>query len=136
MRQVVIAGHGSFSEGIYSSVKIILGEKDFVHTLNCYLDPKQDVAGDIEKLLDSFDPEDEIICFTDVFGGSVNNEFMKHLTRPNLHLITGTNLGLLINSLLNIDQDLDLLLGEGLKEAQNGLIYCNDLLDDMEDESF
>lgn len=125
MKKIVLAGHGNFASGLYSSAKIILGEQNFVSCLDCYVNQEQDVEKEISDILDSFDENDEIICLTDLFGGSVNNAFMKIIGTKDIKLITGTNLYLLIYLILNIEMEIDELIKTSIKEAKNGLINCN-----------
>lgn len=125
MKRIVLAGHGNFASGLYSSAKIILGEQNFVSCLDCYINQEQDVEKEISDILDSFDENDEIICLTDLFGGSVNNAFMKIIGTKDIKLITGTNLNLLICLILNIELEFDELIQMSIKEAKSGLINCN-----------
>ncbi|MDO4605163.1 MAG: hypothetical protein Q4B23_04210 [Helcococcus sp.] len=124
MKKVIISGHGNFATGLYSSVKIILGEQDFVTCLDCYVDKNQNVEKDIESLLNSFDANDEIICLTDLFGGSVNNAFMKIIGDRDISLISGTNLNILLNIILNADMDNKELIDTYLEESRQGLMDC------------
>ncbi len=137
MKQIVLAGHGNFASGLYSAAKIILGEQNFVTYLDCYVDDKQDVENDIKHIIESFGEEDEIIFLTDVFGGSVNNTIMKLMELRDLKLITGINLNLLLSLILNIDMELEELIKISIKESKNGLINCNQIIEnDMEEDDF
>jgi len=135
LKRILIAGHGNFATGLYSSVKIILGEQDFITCLDCYVKQGQDIEFEIKSILDSFEPNDEIICLTDLLGGSVNNEFMKIKESRKIKLITGTNLNLLINLILNIESDE--LIDNYIDEARQGIVNCNFKKDlNIEDEDF
>ena len=136
MRQFLLVSHGMFSKGIYDSVKIILGEQSNVRLLTAYVEPGVDVKDQVNELLSTIPEDDEVIVCSDVFGGSVNNEFMKHLNRKNLHLVTGMNLPLLMTMFLSQEEDVSKMIRQCVSEAKEGLIYCNDQVENVDDEEF
>lgn len=136
MRHFILASHGTFSRGIYNSVQIILGEQPNTHIITAYVEEGQDVNDLIEESLKDIPDTDPVIVCTDVFGGSVNNEWMKRLSRPNTHLITGMNLELLMNVFMRQDDDIENMIRQSVQEAKDGLIYCNDLLSNDNEEEF
>lgn len=95
---------------------------------------------EIEKKLTALQPEDELIVITDLFGGSVNNEFTSLLTNTDkkIYLISGMNLALVMNLVVNKDEDADLesMIKDCIEESKGMMIYCNDLLkqEDVVDE--
>ena len=72
---------------------------------------------------------------TDVFKGSVNNEFMNYTNRKDVHVVAGMNLSLLLELVVNQDEDTDVMLREAIKTAQETIVYCNDKAD-VQDEDF
>ena len=77
MRQYIFASHAHFATGIKESTELLSGARDNVHDLSMFVDGRTDVAEEAAKLLATFDPADDVIVCTDLFGGSVNNEFTK-----------------------------------------------------------
>ena len=71
MIKFVLASHGELAEGIYSSVRLILGESADLHTVCAYTQGPDDILKKIEKLFETFEETDEIIVMTDLLGGSV-----------------------------------------------------------------
>ncbi len=136
MRQYILASHGLFSKGIFDSMKMIIGDKENVNIITAYIEENVDIKNQINSLINSIPEEDEIIVCTDVFGGSINNEFMSYLHKKNFHLITGINLPLLINLFLNEDKEACELIKESLEQAKDGLIYCNEKLKQIIDDEF
>jgi len=128
-RKLLIATHGTFAEGIKCSLELILGKQDFVHTLCAYTGEISEVGTPIKKIIDSLKSDEELIVLTDLFGGSINNEFMNFISLPNVHLICGLNLPLLFEIVMNINtSDLQKLINESIKTAQEQIQYCNLLL--------
>lgn len=126
MRKYIIASHGRFAEGIYESAVMIIGKQDNVQILNCYTDGT-DTKLLIENAMALISDEDEVVVVTDIFGGSVNNEFMKYLGRPNFHLIAGMNLPLLIQLFLSQNENTEEMIKEILSDGGANPKYCNEI---------
>ncbi|PLR41787.1 PTS sugar transporter [Chimaeribacter californicus] len=132
-RHYIFASHGRFAEGILHSVELILGKQANIHTLCAYLEEEEDVTARIEALMDSFSQEDELIILTDIFAGSINNEFIRFIHRPHVHLLAGMNLPLIIEMLIAPPGgDTAALIGESLSNARESLQYCNQTLHSVE----
>lgn len=136
MRQYIFASHAHFATGIKESTELLSGARDNVHDLSMFVDGRTDVAEEAAKLLATFDPADDVIVCTDLFGGSVNNEFTKSVqTRPNTYLVANMNLPLLIQLLFS-DQEApaDQVIREILAADDTRVKFVNDLLTDADDE--
>ncbi|MCV2499039.1 PTS sugar transporter subunit IIA [Melissococcus plutonius] len=138
-RVFILASHGNFAEGIYNSLTLILGEQKNIQQLNAYVD-ESDITERIQQLLEQ-NSEKEIIVLTDIFGGSVNNEFSKFLKRPNIHLVAGMNLPLIIELLLltesNPEKDTADLIRLALANTRQSLCYCNEQVNNkLEEDEF
>ena len=48
-RHYILASHGMFSQGIYDSIRIILGEKKHVHLITAYVKDGQDISDLIKE---------------------------------------------------------------------------------------
>ena len=121
MRQFIVASHAHFASGIVESIGLLSGERENVHALSMYVDGNEDLVKEAAAILDGFAADDEVVVCTDLFGGSVNNEFTKIVqTRPNTHLVTNMNLPLLIQLLF----------------VPDSTPYVNDLLGQAELDEF
>lgn len=135
MKRFVIASHGNFAAGILDSVELIMGKQDNFVPLCAYRDGENDIKERVKALIEGKAPEDELIIVTDVFKGSVNNEFMNYTNRKDVHVVAGMNLSLLLELVVNQDEDTDIMLREAIKTAQETIVYCNDKAD-VQDEDF
>ncbi len=126
MRQYVIASHGNFAKGIYEGIKIILGEQKNVTLINAYVD-SNDLGKLVKDALNNFNQDDDIIVCTDLFGGSVNNEFMKYMDTNNYYLITNVNLPLLLQLFLSPEEDTEKMIQETLSNNETVPLFCNPL---------
>lgn len=141
-RKFLFVSHAYMAKGTKSSLELIMGEQKCVECLCAYVEEHFDIKEEIKKRLDILSPEDELIIVTDLFGGSVNNEFMSIITQnTNVYLIAGLNLALCINLIIRKYDECasEVLIRECLDEAKSSLIFCNDLIEtkqDEEDEEF
>lgn len=136
MRQFIIASHAHFAAGINESVSLLSGERDNVRTLSMYVDGNNDLAAAAAKMLDETPEGDDLVVCTDLFGGSVNNEFTAIVQRrPNTYLVTNMNLPLLIQ-LLFADEARDTaeVIREVCAADDTRVKFVNDLVDDTEDD--
>lgn len=113
MKKVLVASHGHLASGIRSSIEILTGMADMVEAVDCYVDDS-DFTPRIQAFIDSVDPEDEAVIFTDIYGGSVFQKvvLMEPEKRGIVH-VTGMNLGLVIETLLGAE----LVTADSIKQS-------------------
>lgn len=136
MRQFIIASHAHFAAGINESVSLLSGERDNVRTLSMYVDGNNDLAAAAAKMLDETPEGDDLVVCTDLFGGSVNNEFTSIVQRrPNTYLVTNMNLPLLIQLLFAEEgRDTAEVIREICAADDTRVKFVNDLIEDTEDD--
>lgn len=140
MIQFIVATHGKFAEGIKTSIELIIGNIDNLEILNCYITQNFNLKEEVEFILKKY-PKEELVVLTDIFGGSVNNEFLENISNyKNLNIVSGVNLPLIL-TLIEKQNDYDNikeLIRESIEECSNSLIYCNDELEKKieEDQEF
>lgn len=136
MRHFIIATHGTFAEGIYESIKIIIGSQENIHIINGFVE-SNDIESIVKETINSIPNEAEIIVCTDIFGGSVNNEFMKYVGKPNFYLVTGINLPFLMQMFLSVESDTKDMLRKITDNKETAPVFCNDLFaEESEEEDF
>ncbi|MFC4771075.1 PTS sugar transporter subunit IIA [Enterococcus hermanniensis] len=126
-KKIILASHGHFASGILSSLRLICGENKSIEALDCYVTKDFDLQKVVEHLmLDS--KNSEIIVITDIFGGSVNNEFLKYIEQHNFYLIAGLNLPFLIelSTKLSTLDSVEVLIRSALEESKHSIQFCND----------
>lgn len=121
MIQIITASHGPLSEAIIKSASIIAGSNK-TKNLRCIQitmeTTLEEIRNQINEILDSFDETDEILALTDVFGGSITRVITEYIGVRKLHIITGMNLGMLLEALFvkdnfSIEELVDYLLHSG-----------------------
>jgi mannose/fructose-specific phosphotransferase system component IIA len=95
MRRIIIATHGRLAQGYQDSIEMICGKKEQVSYM-CFYTENTDYDGEIQKYMESLSDGDEVLICTDMFSGSVNQKFLPFLEKPNVFMITGINLPLVL----------------------------------------
>lgn len=104
MNKILLASHGYLAQGMKSSLEILMGTNDRIECLCAYIDDdSRDVAALIDAWMETRDPADSWFVVTDIFGGSVNNEFIQRQATGSFTLITGMNLPLLVEMVTQLD---------------------------------
>ena len=83
MTKFLIASHGKLAEGLYDTFVMVMGKNENLSFFGAYTKAEEDMEESVRKYVDGIKEGDELIVLTDVFGGSVNNEFMKYIGRKN-----------------------------------------------------
>lgn len=141
MKKILIATHGHLASGIQSSIGILTGNKESVQAVDAYVDDS-DYTEKIQAFLDSVEPDDEAVIFTDIYGGSVFQKVaLLHPEKYGVIRVTGVNLPAVIQVLLSSEpitaDSVDALVGE----AREYLVRVNPLpeegqcLDESDDGS-
>ena len=128
-KQIVLIGHGKIGSGVLSSVEIIYGKLDNVSSVDTYVDPNFNLPETVHEIVEKNSDKD-LIVVTDLFGGSVNNEFLKYISQDNFYLITGMNLSLVIElvSQLNIsnNKSVDEMIRHTISSTKNSIQYLDE----------
>ena len=128
-KKLLIATHSVFADGIKNAMELVTGEQNSVSTLCAYTNDMTEVETPIKEIIDALCDDEELIVTTDIFGGSVNNEFMKYLSKSNIYLIAGVNLPLLFELIMNLESENTVQMIEtAVKNARKQLQYCNPLI--------
>jgi mannose/fructose-specific phosphotransferase system component IIA len=129
MRKFLIATHGAFAQGVKSALDIIIGPDAPVFVLQAYLDGNASIEPELIELFREMKPGDEWIIFTDLLGGSVNNQVLRYALLDRVHLVSGFNLPLLIEVILSdMDAPAEAVIENALRNAQDQMVYVNKLL--------
>ena len=125
-KKLLIATHSVFADGIKNAMELVTGEQNSVSTLCAYTNDMTEVETPIKEIIDALCDDEELIVTTDIFGGSVNNEFMKYLSKSNIYLIAGVNLPLLFELIMNLESENTVQMIEtAVKNARKQLQYLS-----------
>lgn len=138
--KILCMSHGTMAQGVVQSAKMIVGDVKFLDYINAYVDGNDDIEKKIVDYLNQNRGQTIIVC-TDIFGGSVNNNWMKYLNKEgNLYLIAGLSLPLIIELVLKIEQksqdNINKIIKRSIKSAKDSVKFCNELNLDIKQDEF
>ena len=98
---IILASHGGFADGIYQSGEMIFGKQENVaHVILKPDEGPDDVRAKMEKAIESFDNQDEILFLVDLWGGTpfnqANNLVEQH--KDKWVIVAGMNLPMVIEA--------------------------------------
>jgi len=128
-RKFLIATHGAFAKGVKSALDMIAGEMENISLIQAYLDESRSVEDELADVLATISETDELVVFTDLLGGSVNNIMLRNALRDNVHIVSGFNLPLLIEiALSDVDTPVAEVIEEAINNAKGQMVYVNHLI--------
>lgn len=134
MRKIVLASHHLFADGLKDTIQYVMSTLTNIEAVSAYMD-NVPVEEQLKKALGEINENDEYIIFTDMLGGSVNQEAVKYLQYPNVYVITGMNLPIVLSVVLSlssyekVDED---VIRSSIEDAKSQIVYVNDVMKNME----
>jgi PTS system mannose-specific IIA component len=110
MVAVVIMTHGHFGEELFLSAEMILGKQGNVYSIS--VAPGTVLTEVVDKLDEVIKKNagKGVLIFTDMFGGSPSNIAFSYVGQPNVEIVSGVNLPMLLKAFSGR------MAGEALKE--------------------
>lgn len=128
-RKFLIATHGTFAAGVKSSLDLIIGVVQHVFLIQAYVDDTVSVETQIKEVMDQVSDNDELVVFCDILGGSITNQMLQHALRPNVYIISGFNLPLLIEVLMaDAETPVEEVITSAIDNAKEQMTYVNKLI--------
>jgi len=129
MRKFLIATHATFSAGAKSSLEMIIGSTENLFIIQAYVDGNKDIEEEVKTITGQLSDEDELIVFTDILGGSVTNQLLQQIIQPNVHVVSGFNLPLLIDIILgDAATPVAEVIEEAIINAKEQMVYVTKLI--------
>ncbi len=101
MKKVILASHGKLSEGMYDSVRMIIGNvEDLTYFGLKEGQDNNEIADLVKGYMDENGKKSQYIIVCDLLGGSVSNAVSRFSMLDNVYVINGMNMGLVISLLL------------------------------------
>lgn len=113
MRRILLTSHSRLASGLKETLEFFLGQSDEVVAVNAYVDASSDYMSVLQSFVDNA-VEGQTAIFTDIYGGSVNQQVTAMVVNSGKHIpiITGMNLPIVLSVALS-DECItaDLVLG-------------------------
>ncbi|MFV0552498.1 MAG: PTS sugar transporter subunit IIA [Anaerorhabdus sp.] len=128
MNYFVIATHSTYAEGLYNVIKFFKSDCDNVRYINAYVED-QEFEKCFRNTIEDIKQEN-LIIFTDMAGGSVNQVVTNISREYDYKIVTGVNLPLLLELLFN-PNDLTIEdLRNSVENAKEQLMVIEEFKDD------
>lgn len=139
MTGIIVCGHGHFAKGLTSALHLIMGEQENYIAVDFPSgDTKTELEKNIYRAVAQLNRSENILIMCDLLSGSpFNTAIMLAMKNPNIHVIYGTNLGMLIETVLkrnnqaSIEELIDTAISTG--KQQIGIF---EVPEDTEEDSF
>ena len=135
--KIILVSHGKLAKGMKDTVEMIAGQQENLEAYEAYENGTSDDSfiNDLKNSL-TLSKNDDVIIVTDVLGGSVNNEATQLLKdHPNLTILTGMNLPLIITLVTTVNSGIsDEKVSEAIDEGKKGVLSVNKLMTEEDDE--
>lgn len=137
MIKILLASHGNLAKGMIDSLEIIIGKQNNIESLCAYKAEEFDLTESVKKIINDLKKDENLIVITDIFGGSVNNEFMKYVSHENIFLISGLNLSLVLEVTTIVEsENIEKKLKEVIVDSKEQIKYCKTLIEEEIEEDF
>ena len=125
MNRLLIVTHSTLAQGLYETLSFFMGKLDNVEYINAYVE-NNDIRVVFENKIQSYG-YDNVIVLTDIPGGSVNQIAMELMPKYGYHLVTGTNLSMVLELALKQNELSNEEIKEIVDNSRNNVLYMNDL---------
>jgi mannose/fructose-specific phosphotransferase system component IIA len=130
MRELYIATHGRYAEGVISALNLLVGDDHGVTPICAYcgeIGSTADLAVRFETIARHAASKDkELVLFTDMPGGSVNNTAVQMLMKhSHVHVVSGANLIMLMEFCLSGQTQTASRIQEAIAAASSAMQYMN-----------
>lgn len=117
---IMVVGHGHFATGITSAAELIVGRQENYAAVDFPDgDTKTELEEHIREGLESLKDMDHILVFCDLLSGSpFNTVIMEAMKDERLTVYYGVNLGMLVETLVNLET------GMSLEEIKGRVLEC------------
>lgn len=105
MRKILLASHSRLASGLKESLEFFIGKSDDIVVVDAYVDATDDYMKDLQCFIDNAQ-EGQAVIFTDIYGGSVNQQVTTMVIDcgKQIPIITGMNLPIVLSIALTNEE--------------------------------
>ncbi|AXX65097.1 PTS fructose transporter subunit IIA [Bombilactobacillus bombi] len=133
MTAILIASHGHLASGLQSSIDILTGRGNEIHTIDAYVD-QHDYVPEIKHFAKT--ASKPCVIFTDLNGGSVNQKVVLEVgEQEGVYIVTQANLAVVLSVLLDTETLTSKRLDQLINESQVQRVQVS-ATEDLSDSDF
>ena len=123
MKRILLKSHGRLASGLKDTLEFFLGQSEMIAAVDAYVDTSSDYLQQLQRFVDSAEVGKAII-FTDIYGGSVNQQVsaMVMESGKDIPIVTGMNLPIVLSAAMTDDSLTAERMESMLKECQLQLV--------------
>lgn len=128
MINILLVTHGDFGKELLKSSEIIIGNIEDAETISFNLGESYDqLSKEVEETIDRLTKNDELIVFTDMYGGSPFNAVCKSMKNKDFYHITGINFPLFIDIAVNRSSySMSEIAEKIIKNGKKSIVFVNE----------
>lgn len=128
-RKIILASHGNLAEALMTTAHMIIGPNSDMIALGLQASiAPEDYREALNEVFSQY-PYHEFLVLIDILGGTPFNSIISQLQNENVQVVTGVNLGMLLEVLLNQENyELNELSEFAKRMGINSLITKNELM--------
>lgn len=134
-KKIVLVSHGELSHGMYHSLQMIIGKNDNLYHLKMMPGEHYSVVCDEVEKMAKENPETQFIVVADLLGGSVCNGCIPLIENENIKLVSGMNMGLVIELLFAPAPMSNQDIQEKIEACKDGIVLVSNEYINSQDQS-
>lgn len=127
MINLLLVTHGNFGRELLKSSELIIGNIENAESISFeYGNSFEELLNKVEEAVERLS-KDDLIIFTDMYGGSPFNAVTRASTNRNFYHITGINFPLFIDIAVNRDTySLEEIAEKIIKNGKKSIVFVNE----------
>ena len=116
---LIVVAHGGLADELLAATEHVVGKLEGARAIS--IGPNDDLRDkqqEISAAVAAVDSGDGVVVVTDMFGGTPANLAMGALTRPNVEVVYGANLPLLVKLATRRDCSVEAAVGQALQAGR------------------
>lgn len=131
---LLVVTHGDLGKSLLESIAIIAGEVKCSASVGLYHgDSPVRLREEIQGKVEALDTGEGVIVLVDFYGGTPGNEVMKLLVTHKMKVLSGVNMAMLLEIVVNREftQDLEALARTALQSGKESIQDLNEMYNNL-----
>lgn len=131
MIDIILISHGFFAKEALASAEMIVGKQADCYSISVTVDKEvEKVEQELAEIYESLNHDHEVLILCDIFGGTPSNVAVRFLmTHPNIQIISGFNLPMLLDTFLSRESSLKEVTEKINTMYRDTIVDVNELLE-------
>ena len=128
MINILLVTHGDYGKELLNSSEIIIGKIEDAESISFHLGENFEfLSKNVEEAIERLSKDDDLIVFTDMYGGSPFNAVSKAMKNRNFYHITGINFPLFIDIAVNRNSySMEEIAEKIIKNGKKSIVFVNE----------